>query len=76
MLATCFAFRRPYTASWFCARRNMRKTSSKIRFRLAAPEPGVLRLIGDESRLKRTNTLSSRQIDQVIKATRATKKKR
>jgi prevent-host-death family protein len=41
--------------------------------RLSAPEPEVLRLIGDESRLKGTTTLSSRQIDRVIKATRAQK---
>lgn len=41
--------------------------------RLAAPEPDVLRLIGDESRLKGTDTLSSRQIDRVIKATRTQK---
>ena|ERR1700675_882140 len=41
--------------------------------RLAAPEPEVLRLIGDESRTKGTDTLSSRQIDQVIKAARARK---
>jgi prevent-host-death family protein len=48
--------------------------------RLAAPEPEVLRLIGDESRRKGTNSLSSRQIDRVIqstrKATRARKPKR
>jgi len=44
--------------------------------RLAAPEPEVLRVIGEESRRKGTDTLSSRQIDQVIKATRAQKTKR
>ncbi|MGA2715895.1 MAG: type II toxin-antitoxin system Phd/YefM family antitoxin [Bryobacteraceae bacterium] len=44
--------------------------------RLAAPEPEVLRVIGEESRRKGTDTLSSRQIDQVIKATRAQKPKR
>ena len=44
--------------------------------RLAAPEPEVLRLIGEESQRKGTNKLSSRQIDQVIKAARATKPKR
>ena len=48
--------------------------------RLASPEPEVLRLIGDESRRKGTNTLSSREIDRVIqstrKATRARKMKR
>ena len=44
--------------------------------RLAAPEPEVLRVIGEESRRKGTDTLSSRQIDQVIKAARAKKPKR
>ena len=43
--------------------------------KLAAPEPEVLRLIGVESRRKGTDKLSSRQIDQVIKATRARKRK-
>lgn len=44
--------------------------------KLAAPEPEVLRIIGEESERNGTNTLSSRQIDQVIKAARAKKKKR
>ena len=43
--------------------------------RLAAPEPEVLRVIGDESQHKGTDTLSSREIDQVIKAMRARKPK-
>lgn len=43
--------------------------------RLAAPEPEVLRLIGEESRQTGTDKLSSRQIEQVIKATRAKKRK-
>lgn len=43
--------------------------------KLAAPEPEVLRIIGEESERNGTNTLTSRQIDQVIKATRAQKKK-
>ena len=43
--------------------------------RLAAPEPEVLRLIGEESRRKGTSALTSRQIDQVIKAARAQKTK-
>ncbi len=38
--------------------------------RLAAPEPDVLRAIGEESRRKGTEKLTSRQIDKVIKATR------
>jgi prevent-host-death family protein len=44
--------------------------------RLAAPEPEVLRLIGEESKRKGTDNLTSRQVDQVIKATRAQKSKR
>jgi len=43
--------------------------------RLAAPEPEVLRLIGEESRRKGTNAMTSRQIDRVIKAARAQKTK-
>ncbi len=38
--------------------------------RLASPEPQVLRAIGEESRRKGTEKLTSRQIDQIIKATR------
>lgn len=44
--------------------------------KLAAPEPEVLRVIGEESERNGTNSLSSRQIDQVIKASRAQKSKR
>jgi prevent-host-death family protein len=44
--------------------------------RLAAPEPEVLQLIGAESERNGTNTLTSRQIDQIIKEARAQKKKR
>jgi prevent-host-death family protein len=42
--------------------------------RLAAPEPDVLRAIGEESRRKGTASLSSRQIDRIIKAARRGKK--
>jgi hypothetical protein len=35
--------------------------------KLAAPEPEVLRIMGQESKHKGTNKLNSRQIDQVIK---------
>lgn len=38
--------------------------------RLAAPEPEVLKVIGEESRRKGTDSLSARQIDTVIKAAR------
>src|SRR5262245_44917409 len=44
--------------------------------RLAAPEPEVLRIIGEESRRKGTDKLTSRQIDQAIKAARTQKTKR
>ena len=42
--------------------------------RLAAPEPEVLRAIGEESRRKGTASLSSRQINRVIKAARTQEK--
>ena len=44
--------------------------------RLAAPEPEVLKAIGEESRRKGTDKLTSRQIDQAIKAARAQKARR
>jgi hypothetical protein len=43
--------------------------------KLAAPEPEVLKIIGGEAKHKKTNTLTSRQVDQVIKAVRSEKKK-
>src|SRR5262249_31578158 len=36
--------------------------------RLAAPEPEVLEIVGRESKRKRTDSLTSRQIDRIIKA--------
>jgi prevent-host-death family protein len=39
--------------------------------RLASPEPDVLRMIGEESKRKSTDKLSSRKIDRVIKAARS-----
>jgi prevent-host-death family protein len=42
--------------------------------RLAAPEPEVLRLIGEESVRKGTDKLTSRQIDREIAAARRTRK--
>jgi len=44
--------------------------------KLAAPEPEVLRVIGEDSKRKGTNKLTPRQIDQLIKEYRAEKKKR
>lgn len=43
--------------------------------RLAVPEPEVLRAIGQESKRKGTDLISSRQIDTVIKAARRSKRK-
>ena len=44
--------------------------------KLAAPEPEVLRVIGEESERNGTNALTSRQIDRIIKASRSRKSKR
>jgi prevent-host-death family protein len=44
--------------------------------RLAAPEPEVLRILGEESEAKGTDKLSSRQIDKIIRETRAKPTKR
>jgi hypothetical protein len=44
--------------------------------RLAAPEPEILKALGEESRQNRTDTLTSREIDQLIRKTRARKMKR
>ena len=44
--------------------------------KLAAPEPEVLRIIGEESKRNGTNTMTPREIDKVIKDYRAQKKKR
>jgi prevent-host-death family protein len=44
--------------------------------RLAAPEPEVLRVVGEEAKRKGMDKLTWRQIDQVIKASRAARSKR
>ena len=44
--------------------------------KLAAPEPEVLRVIGAESERKGTSTLTARQIEQIIKASRTERSKR
>jgi prevent-host-death family protein len=44
--------------------------------RLAAPEPEVLRILGEESVRKGTSAMTVRQIDRVIKTVRTHKKKR
>lgn len=43
--------------------------------RLAAPEPEVLRIIGEEARRKGTSSLSARQIERIIKAARSRSKR-
>jgi len=44
--------------------------------RLAAPEPEVLRILGEESEVKGTDKLSSQQVDKIIRETRAKQTKR
>jgi prevent-host-death family protein len=44
--------------------------------RLAAPEPEVLRIVGEESKAKGTDTLSSQQIDNIIRTARHKRTKR
>lgn len=42
--------------------------------KLAAPEPEVLRVIGEKAEQNGTSTLTSRQIDRIVKTARARKK--
>jgi prevent-host-death family protein len=44
--------------------------------KLAAPEPEVLRILGEESERKGTSTLGSRRIDKIIKTSRRQKSRR
>jgi len=44
--------------------------------KLAAPEPEVLRVLGEEAEQNGTSSLTSRQIDKIIKAARSKKPKR
>jgi len=43
--------------------------------KLAAPEPEVLRLLGEESLRNRTSALNSREIDKIISKSRSRKPK-
>ena len=43
--------------------------------RLAAPEPEILRILGERAKSNGTDRLSSRQIDRIIKAARNEKRK-
>jgi len=44
--------------------------------RLAAPEPEVLTIIGEESKARGTDVLNSQQIDNIIRTARQSKTKR
>jgi prevent-host-death family protein len=44
--------------------------------KLAAPEPEVLRILGEESERKGTSTLTPRQIEKIIKASRSQRSRR
>jgi len=44
--------------------------------KLAAPEPEVLRVLGEESERNGTSTLTSRQIDKIIKKSRSLRSRR
>jgi prevent-host-death family protein len=44
--------------------------------RLAAPEPAILRIVGEESKRKGTNRLSMRQIDSIIREARREKRRK
>jgi prevent-host-death family protein len=44
--------------------------------KLAAPEPEVLKVLGEEAEQNGTSSLTSRQIDKIIKAARSKKPKR
>ena len=44
--------------------------------KLAAPEPEVLRVLGEESERNGTSTLTSRQIDKIIKTSRSLRSRR
>jgi prevent-host-death family protein len=44
--------------------------------KLAAPEPEVLRILGEEAERNNTSSLTTREIDRIIKAARSGKSKR
>ena len=44
--------------------------------RLAAPEPEILRIVGEESKRKGTNRLSLRQIDSIVRQARREKRRK
>jgi hypothetical protein len=67
-----------------CLARRFKKIGTRVdraalrRFirQLAGPEPEVLRVAGEESKVKGTDKLSSQEIERVVRAARAGKAKR
>jgi hypothetical protein len=49
---------------------------STLRARLAASEPKVLKVSGEESKRNGTDALTARKIDQIIKSVRSKRAKR
>jgi len=50
--------------------------SVKDYIRLAAPEPEILRIIGEESRRNKTNRLTMRQVEGLIRRVRRARRSR
>lgn len=64
--------------SWVIERRGTPKAvllGVREYVRLAAPEPEILRIIGEKSQRNGTDRLTSRQIDRAIQASRAQERK-
>jgi len=54
--------------------RELRSFAAYVKF--AAPEPDILRIVGEESRHNRTNRLTLQQINGIIRRARARKRAR
>src|ERR1017187_1039498 len=65
-----------YIPSIACPSLTMSDMRIRNHVKLAAPEPEVLRIVGEEAKRNGTSRLTSRQIDRIIRATRAAKKKK
>jgi len=60
------------TNRWRVTQRELRSIRAYVK--LAAPEPDILRQVGEESRRNGTDKLTSRQIDRIIRETKAHRK--
>lgn len=56
--------------------RKVARTSVRDYVKWVIPEPEVIRIIGQESERNGTSTLTSRQIDQIVKTSRFKKARR